>query len=270
MDYRKNTHDPRSRISDLKCFHDKTLQSEIRDLEWGDFFQGSAGKVVGCRRSKPPGTLGREGPGGSMGRGEVVRRPASEEQDDVEADRELAAPGVVVVDLGPVGEIVPGFGADPEVRLGLVDRTEGEFAVVARRPGPDAVIVAEDFRPPDAGQLVVERVEEPVAEAVPLGVVAVEPVGVAQGEGDVGLPGLVGLEDLGQLVGPLVGEDGGEDVPVIAVVAGVALAGELRRGGGRRRSDRSGSGTPAGRSGTGSGPRRRSWPARSCRSRWWR
>src|SRR4051812_47899555 len=125
------------------------------------------------------------------GRSDEVR---SEEQDRVDGERELALFGVVLVERDPLRPVVPRFRPDPDIGFGLVDEAErhlvdGISPQTIPRPLPWSLealpaLVAEDFRPPHAGQLVGEAVEEPVGVAVPA-VVAIGP-GAAAAR-DVGL-----------------------------------------------------------------------------------
>ena len=169
--------------------------------------------------------LGRMGRPRELGLFRRFRNRArrSEGDDHVEAVGELAGRVAAVVDGVVGGEVISGLGADPEPGLGLVDHAEGELVVGAGRAGAGTVLVAPDFRTPDAGQLLVEAVEEPVPEAVPARALLAG-AGAAGGleAGDLGFEAVVDFHDLGQLVVPLVGEDVGEER---AVVLGIGRVG---------------------------------------------
>src|SRR5690349_16256982 len=93
--------------------------------------------------------------------------PGSVQQDQVEADRVLAIGVSAVVRPAAPRPVPAGLGADPEPVRRLPDQAERDLVEGRGEPGPDAVVVTEDLAPPDAGPLLGELVEEPVAEAVP-------------------------------------------------------------------------------------------------------
>ena len=193
-------------------------------------------------KRKNPGDEPSSSPGSRLYAGPFVM--GSEQEDHVEGQGELGLPGLVAVCGVELRPVVTGFGTDPEPLVGL-DLGADRLLVVTvalemRLPrvavdlsGSHSALVPEDFRPPDAHDLVAEVVQEPVAEAVPVGI----PGGtvdrneidlVRARTGDGSLPALVGFHDLGQLVVPLVGQHGREEGAVIAVVARIVQAGDRR------------------------------------------
>src|SRR5690606_17642284 len=86
--------------------------------------------------------------------------------------------------------------------------------------------IPEDLRPPDARQLRVELVQEPVAEAEPGGVARGAVAAAGRQPRDRPLPGLIRLDDLRELVGPVARADPGEQRAPVPPVAGVPQAGE--------------------------------------------